>query len=385
MNPLDVLVAAASITALVAGWRMGFLARVVGWAGAGLGLVAALVLVPQLVDRLDTRSRAILAAVSVVGALMLVGLGQSLGAALGARLRPGQSLRTWRLADAAGGAALGVAVVVGLVWLLLPVLASADGWAASLSRNSRVAGVITRVLPEPPPVLDELQRRFDEGDFPELFADLQPAPDLPPPPAGSTIDAVRLEQLARGVVRIEGQACDSVQTGSGFAIAPGLVATNAHVVAGTDASRLLAPDGREGTGRVVAFDPEVDLAVVATELELDVLPTGAAAPGDTGLVMGFPGGGPLDPSPFQVGELLDALGYDIYDQGRVARSLVVLSAELAPGDSGSAVVREDGLVVAVAVAIAPDRPGVAYALPVEEVLDDLDRAGAPVDTGSCLQ
>jgi len=115
-----------------------------------------------------------------------------------------------------------------------------------------------------------------------------------------------------------------------------------------------------------------------------VLPTGEPEPGDTGLVLGFPGGGPFDPSPFRVGELLDALGFDIYDRDQVTRSLVVLSAELEPGDSGGAVVRDDGRVVAVAVAIAPDRPGVAYALRVEDVLDDLSGVGGPVETGSCL-
>jgi S1-C subfamily serine protease len=134
----------------------------------------------------------------------------------------------------------------------------------------------------------------------------------------------------------------------------------------------------------VAFDPTVDLAVVATDLDLVVLPTGTVEVGDSGLVLGFPGGGPLDPSPFAVGELLRARGLDIYDRAEVERSLVVLAAELAPGDSGSAVVRDDGRVVAVAVAIAPDRPGVAYALRVEDVLDDLGRVSGPVDTGECL-
>ena len=35
--------------------------------------------------------------------------------------------------------------------------------------------------------------------------------------------------------------------------------------------------------------------------------------GDQGLELGFPGGGPLAPSPFEVGELLAASGYDNYD------------------------------------------------------------------------
>ncbi len=384
MNPLDLLILAAALVAVVAGWRMGFLARAFGWAGAGVGVVAALVLVPRLVERLDLESRAVVAVTSALAALTLVTLGQGVGAAIGARLRPGASVPHWRLLDAAGGAALGMCVVAVLVWLLVPVLARTDGWTASLARNSRLAELAARYLPEPPPVLDELQRRLETGDFPELFADLEPAPELPPPPEGSAIDAAQLASLAAGVVRVEGEACDSLQTGSGFAIAPGLVVTNAHVVAGTGRSELETPDGRRGSGRVVAFDPSIDLAVVATDLELEVLPTGTAAVGDTGLVLGFPGGGPLDPSPFAVGELLRARGLDIYDRAQVERSLVVLAAELAPGDSGSAVVRDDGRVVAVAVAIAPDRPGVAYALRVEDVLDDLERVSGPVDTGACL-
>ena len=58
---------------------------------------------------------------------------------------------------------------------------------------------------------------------------------------------------------------------------------------------------------------------------------------------------------------------------------------LPPGDSGSAVVRADGAVVAVAVAIAPDRPGVAYALDQAQLVDLLARPRAgEVGTGECI-
>jgi S1-C subfamily serine protease len=163
------------------------------------------------------------------------------------------------------------------------------------------------------------------------------------------------------------------------------VATNAHVVAGTESLEVETVDGRRGEARVVAFDPDTDLALLRTDVPLDPLPTDTAAPGDRGLVLGFPGGGPFDPSPFEVSEVIEALGYDIYDRGEVERRLVVLASELAPGDSGSAVVRDDGSVVAVAVAIAPDAAGVAYALPVAELADDLAVVGdSPVPTGACL-
>ena len=167
--------------------------------------------------------------------------------------------------------------------------------------------------------------------------------------------------------------------------APGLVATNAHVVAGTTDVELVTTDGDRVDAEVVAFDPRTDLALLSTRLDRPVLGTGAGGVGDRGLVMGFPGGGPFRPSPFEVGESLDATGFDIDDRDEVRRDLVVLASDLEPGDSGSAVVRADGAVVAVAVAIAPDRPGVAYALDQAQLVDLLARPRAgEVGTGECI-
>jgi S1-C subfamily serine protease len=168
-------------------------------------------------------------------------------------------------------------------------------------------------------------------------------------------------------------------------VAPGSVLTNAHVVAGTDAPRVTTTDGVTLDATVVAFDPAVDLAVLRVPLDRPVLPLADPAVGQAGLVLGFPGGGPLDPSPFSVGELLAARGYDIYDRDTVDRELLVLASELAPGDSGSAVVRSDGAVVGVAVAVAPDRPGVSYALAPGQVRAVVAAAGGgEVGTGPCL-
>jgi S1-C subfamily serine protease len=63
----------------------------------------------------------------------------------------------------------------------------------------------------------------------------------------------------------------------------------------------------------------------------------------------------------------------------------VLAASLAPGDSGGALVDENGRVVGVAFAIDPGRDATAYAVNDEEVqvvLDTVDPDG--VDTGDCL-
>ena len=63
----------------------------------------------------------------------------------------------------------------------------------------------------------------------------------------------------------------------------------------------------------------------------------------------------------------------------------MLAADLAPGDSGSALVDPAGAVIGVAFAVAPDKPGVAYALAISELeavlAGDLSRER---DTGDCL-
>jgi S1-C subfamily serine protease len=102
-------------------------------------------------------------------------------------------------------------------------------------------------------------------------------------------------------------------------------------------------------------------------------------------VFGHPGGGPLRIAPFQVGEEVQASGRDIYDRNRTERDVLILSASLAPGDSGAALIDGAGTVVGVAFAIAPDKPGVAYALSMDELNEVLTGdLTSEKDTGPCL-
>lgn len=386
MNGLDLVVTLAAVVAAVVGWRLGFLTRALGWVGAAAGLVVAVLAVPRLLRVLDLGDETTVLVVGTLVLVLMVSIGQGVGAALGSRLRPPVRSRAARTADSVGGGLLGVLGVVVLLWLLVPVMAQTDGWAAAAARNSALARFTADHLPSPPAPLQELERQLANGDFPRLFTGLRPSPEVEPPPSGSPIGPTQLDELSRSVVRVEGRACDTVQSGSGFVAAPGLVVTNAHVVAGTRGSTISTVDGDQREATVVAFDPAVDLAVLRSGLDRPALPLARATPGDTGLVLGFPGGGPFAPSPFRVAELIDARGYDIYDRQVVDRDLLVLAAALEPGDSGSPVVRTDGTVLGVAVAVAPDRPGVAYALEGGQVGEVLARVGpGPVDTGPCLR
>ncbi|MFZ4517615.1 MAG: MarP family serine protease [Microthrixaceae bacterium] len=388
MNGLDVVLLVMAVLAAALGWRLGFLTRAFGWIGAALGLGLAVVLVPRALRLIDWPSDTLLLVAGVLALVAVASLGQGIGSAIGARLRPPARSRGARRIDALGGCALGLLGVAVLAWLVLPFMSNAKGWPAEAARSSVLARFAAERLPAPPDQLAELEQQLAQGDFPELFSDARPVTSVPPPPKGSNVSAAALARLSASSVRLEGQACDTIQTGSGFVVAPGLVVTNAHVVAGTKGLEVRTTDDRTTRGTVVAFDPSVDLALVATDLNRPVLRLAEPEEGRTGLVLGFPGGGRFDPSPFSVAGLLDARGYDIYDRDLVDRRLVVLSSDLAPGDSGSAVATADGTAVGVAVAVAPDRPGVAYALApaqVRELLASLGGSRAAVGTGPCLQ
>ena len=108
--------------------------------------------------------------------------------------------------------------------------------------------------------------------------------------------------------------------------------------------------------------------------------------GGVGAVFGHPLGGPLKLSPFKVADVTDARGFDIYDAHRTTRRIFILSSDLAPGDSGGALVDPNGVVEGVAFAIAPDQPNVGYALTLDEIRPVEASAGAAaVSTGPCIE
>lgn len=384
MNGLDVVLLALAGLAAIGGWRLGFLRRFSGWVGTGAGLAVGIVFAAPLVERLHLESDTSVVLAVTALLVLLASIGQGLGALVGSRLRQEVDSPVARRVDAVGGTMLGFLAVFAMAWLILPVMVEADGWASASTRGSAIAALLDRHLPDPPAQIQELERQLVGGAYPRMFDDLRQAPEIPAAPPDSPVSQAMLDSAATSVVRLQSDACDQRQSGSGFFVAPGVVATNAHVVAGAEDIEISTPDGERSTGTVVAFDPEVDLALVRTTMDREPLALGAPAVGDRGVVLGFPGGGPFDPSPFEVGELLDARGFDIYDEQTVERDILALAAALEPGDSGSAVLRADGKVIGVAVAVAPDRAEVAYALDSSELIDRLARPLAGrVSTGRC--
>lgn len=208
---------------------------------------------------------------------------------------------------------------------------------------------------------------------------------LIPMPAPALVPA--LSPAAASTVRVSGVACGRRLFGSGFSPAPDTIVTNAHVVAGTTSTEVLRPDGRTLPATVLSFDPVRDLAVLGVPgLGQPSLGLASAVVGETDGVYGHPRGRPaLEVSPAQVLRRVSVDAGDIYDNPSSPRQILVLGADLEPGDSGAALVNSAGKVVGVAFAVSNLRRGTAFAVASEELAPVLaqPRTG-PVSTGPCL-
>ena len=388
MNLFDLVVAVVAVGATVGGYRVGLLARVAGWIGWILGLVLAASFSHRVLDLVQSPDPQVKLLMAVGIFLLVASLGAAVGEMVGFRLRAFLPLGGLRMADHVGGAVAGAVGVLVVLWLLLPVLADVPGEISKQVRNSTVARTIDAAAPRAPGPLQDLRQQVLDANFPEVFSRLRPTPSTGTPPVATALPPEVVDRVIASTVRVSGQACGRILTGSGFAADTETIVTNAHVVAGVDNPSVIRPDGRRLSATVVVFDPNRDLAVLSVPgLGQEPLPVGTADIGTDGAVFGHPGGQEeVEVSPARIEAAISALGRDLYGEQNIRRDIYILAAQLEPGDSGGALVDPDGEVVGVAFAVAPDQPATAYALATEELnaVLGLPRAGA-VDTGSCLR
>ncbi len=390
MNFLDALLIAALLLAAYSGYRFGFAARALAWMGLVVGLAVGVEFVDSVARALHGSTPRTKLLASLAFLLVVALVCQAIGFGLGSLLRRYlPRVGGFRTADRVAGAAAGVLAVLVVVWLLIPGLANAPGWPARAVRGSAIVREIDDVAPSPPSTLAALGRLVGAGPFPEVFRSLT-ASDVGTPP-GQGIPAALVAPVSAAVVKVEGQACNVVQDGSGVLVAPGVIVTNAHVVAGERATSVLVPNLGRLSAVVVAFDPYRDLAILRIPV-IHVAPLGISdtAVGDTGGVFGYPEGGNEAEAPARVAERINAEGTDIYHQSPTQRDVLVLAAKLVPGNSGGPLVNLRGQVVGIAFAIDPGASSTAYALATDEVNAVLhpvlvSGTAAAVNTGSCLE
>ena len=387
VNVVDIIVIVVALLAAYQGARFGAVVQVCAIVGffAGLYLGALLASVTVRWAQGPTARTAVALSTMVAVAFALGMTGRVLGGMLTTRVRPGLV----RSADAVLGTFVAVAAALVTFWLLASTLVNSSSVAIDSSiLQSRVINGLDRVLPAPPSVFSQAQGFLTAEGFPPVFAALAPASARPVAlPSDSQLRSAVLAAQA-STVKVEGYGCGVLQEGSGFVAAPGLVVTNAHVVAGIP--QPLVQDGTTvRTTKVVLFDPTFDLAVLRVSgLTAPVLPLDPTTVdrGTQAAVLGYPEGGPFTVDAAGVMALFEAQGRDIYGRALTVRNVYEIDALVRPGNSGGPLVMPDGQVVGVVFSRSTVDASVGYALTSPDVLTRVAQAvpvATAVGTGAC--
>jgi len=388
VNFLDLAILAVLISSVAGGWRVGLFVGTTAWVLLAQGLVAATLVLPAIDRSLgrDNPGAALMveALVFISSGFSGVYLGRSMGKVMRSSLLPAHLEGLDQRAGAIGGP---VATLL-LIWLVaIPAMTQSAGFFARQAHSSLLARGVDAVLPPAPDTSRAFHRLLGPAGMPQVFASLDPLVGSAPPPADGGLSAQMLARVAASTVKVDGVACRHRREGSGFVVAPDVVVTNAHVVAGEDETSVLRPDGKRLTAKVTAYDSDRDLALLSVPgLARPALALATPEPRSTTAIFGHPDGqDPLRVAPALIRREMKAQGYDLYGDHLTRREVLVLAAALRPGDSGSAVVNANGSVVGVAFAISLSTKDLAFALSTSELKPLLAaNSAAPVDTGDCL-
>jgi len=441
---LDVLLIVALAMLLVQGHRRGLwvvLGNLVGLVGGAAIAFYALPEVAKFVTAPQWRWAALIATL-----VLLVAAGQYVGAAIGEAIRLRVNLPALRLVDRLLGAlAAGLAGAL-VLWLVAFSIAASGSTAVTREVNrSQVITALDTVMPDSLlawaarsrsavadlDVLPELELpapvpESDDGvraapapaatpglpsaasspsdtatSAPSASATPEEPDDAAAPsatttaPASSTSTAAPSTSAASSasaaVVRLTGTAaqCSQVQSGSGVAVAPDRVLTNAHVVLGVDAPTVTDRARGVHEARIVHLDTVHDLAVLAVDdADLPVMPVGAELTGGASAsVLGYPDGGPFASTPATVQAVGEVPLGDVLTGAASMVDVYTLAADIRHGYSGGPVVDTAGNLAGLVFARAPGSDAVGYALTADTIAPVVAAAPgmtATVPSGDCV-
>ena len=379
MAALDLIIALFVFLAVLRGARTGFLAGAFSLVGVVVGASVGSRIAPSLMPEGNPLHRT---GITLVSILAFAVLGEIVARTVGGAIRSRLSDPASEALDGLGGAALGLALSLVLVW--------ATGVFA-LESPPRL-GLHPAV--EESRILEALNERMPSKLLTRAVADLDPLPQIRGPkpdvaaPDGSIAADPEVRLASARTVRVSGMACGYGVEGSGWVAGRNLVVTNAHVVAGEVVTRVQpGGTGRPLRGEAVVFDERNDIAVLRVDgLGMSPLRLAAPRPGEMAAVIGFPQNGSLDIQPARTGATRPVISSDAYNQGPVKRVVTSFRVFVRPGNSGGPAVNGDGEVVSTIFANRTDSDRAGYGIPSQIVRRHLQLAAGretAVSTGGC--
>ena len=383
MSALDWVIVGFTVLLAFYGYVQGFIVGALSLVGFAVGAFLGTRLAPLLLSQGDRSPYAPL--FGLLGALLAGGVFASGLEGLGARVRSALRIPGLRTVDGLLGAALTACVGLGIAWIIGAVArdASASRSLRTDIQNSTILRALDKILPPSGPILNALAR------IDPLPAVRGPAADVPAP-TRRILASPGVRAAQHSVVRVFGTACGLGVEGSGWVVAPGLVVTNAHVVAGeTDTQIQIDGVGSAQAARALVFDPTNDISILRVP-GLTLRPLGFVARPSSGIaaaILGYPLDGAFTARPGRLGQTETVDTQNAYGQGHVQRTITALRGKVQPGNSGGPMVNGRGQVVAtVFAALTGTTRAGGFAVPNTVVRAEVRRAEArtqPVSTGPC--
>lgn len=389
MNLLDWCLVIITLAYALSGYWQGFITGAFATAGLIVGGLFGIWVAPHVLGNVEPALWVSLAALFVV--LVCASFGQAFAQYAGAKVRDKITWQPIRSVDAVGGGALSVVAVLTVTWMLgVAVSGSQIPGVGQMVRESKVLTRVNDVMPEQ---AQGLLRGFDRvvgsSFFPRYLEPFAPERIVPvDPPLPSDVNTPAVQRARNAVYKVRGNnSCGDGIEGSGFLYRPGLLMTNAHVVAGVSNPVVLS--NGEHSARVVFYDSDIDVAVLSVpDLQgptVDFDKSGSA--GDRAVVLGFPNDGPFNAQSARIradAQLLKSP--DIYGRGTVTREVFSIRSLVRPGNSGGPLVSLDGKVYGVIFAASVSDKQTGYALTADQVAGAVTRAkadGPRVSSGNC--
>jgi S1-C subfamily serine protease len=377
VSTVDLIALGLIVVTALSGFRRGLVVGVFSLAGLALGFYVGAQVGPRLFGGDQARW---LPLVALGGAVLCASVGQAIGSMIGRNLRRGMLvLGPLRVFDNVGGGILGAALGLALCWAIGAVLLYVPG-QMELRHYAQDSTILTTLNEDFPPgrLIDTLAQI---DPFTTLVG---PGADVDPPDQ-AVVDSAGVTAAALSVVRVIGNACGIGIEGSGWVAGPGLVVTNAHVVAGIDEPRVDRNDGILLDARVVSFDKTNDIAVLRVSgLKGKPLRLADAVAGTPGGMLGYPENGPYTETAVRVGKVVEIIGRDAYGHFPTPRLVTAIRGPVHSGNSGGPVVDARGHVITTVFAQRAGADG-GYGVPSKFVRAAIARAGTEALSTPCAE